>query len=1173
MTRLISDEPAGNDALGGAHERLANAIAEVLHTEDGGRAIGLEGDWGAGKSTVVRLVEKRIAEIDSEHPTTIVVFDVWAHQGDPLRRTFLEQLIRHLDETAKWLSNPTRWKERREELARRRRQTEEQVFPRLTGRGALLALALLMVPTGVAFLTVGGRLVPFGVLLATAPLFVTLLIALNIQFRRSQSATSRGTQWSSRISSAKAIFRSPWRSLRNGFSTFSAALRGIGREFPTALLTAQAVTDRTSLTIETAEPTSVEFAETFKDLLDEALKDGRRIVLAVDNLDRVNPEDGLAIWSTLQTFLQPSSSNRAEWFPRLWILVPFAPAGLDRLWASADSESGTNRSLATSFMEKTFQLRFVIPPPVLSDWSGFLRAQLALAFPSHKEEDWHGVYRAFALHEHRELAQPTPRRLKLFVNDIGALHRQWGDRFALHDYACAALLRGADLGTVVRGDPEHLADSRFAQDVIGDRWKDVLAALHFNTSIEVARQILLREPIEGALSRGDAESIQRLISEHPEGFWAVFEDAVPGGAGTWERAGPTDLARCGRALEALVDDDSWTNRREAATFRNELRSAIRSTTAWDPFDSDMAAGLLALRHVFADDDSIESELLAAVSSTAIDADDGDSSISPGTWMEAARALLSGLPAEPAQRELSVPLTADQWVEVAGTVALDNSASMWLECMVLPEADGIARAFSGLVAPDQVSDRVVRGIEATLHTRSRGALRRTAKSIVEQLRTAEVLNGAQLTGLLQALTACRRYGLGDEEQVQQLSTEGFLLHHLHQAAAEQHVEATARLVFMFVQAMPAATKPSTTNGNSEAGHEVLRGLLDKPDTLSGFEDRFREMAADADGARSFVKALDSEKWLAFRTFRWLIENSDPILADPNFVIEHWVSLWNSINETQTADMSASVDEDFSAVIQRASPADIANTLKDSAFEPDDATLYVAVLRATGDLDLADWMRRGLSEIPQERWETSFKDPSDDLVALTLETAEREEVLDLGTSYLDGFNAYVADAVAWDHPKGAHEQIQQLVSLFPDHHRASFVDHLLRTLGDSRGRAKKTYFDLFGEVIADRNLLLRSPHLIDHICEPMLQERNVAGLHWMAQALDTWPDLIDQHEDDASTRRLRERLADALDQATEDEASQIIERIATALGVERPKQPEDTGDSRDEPAVDDTEAEET
>ena len=73
-TRLLTDTPAVTDAFGG-HERDARSIAEVVQTEDGGRSIGLEGEWGTGKSTIVRLTSKELGQAKA-HDHGIAVFDL-----------------------------------------------------------------------------------------------------------------------------------------------------------------------------------------------------------------------------------------------------------------------------------------------------------------------------------------------------------------------------------------------------------------------------------------------------------------------------------------------------------------------------------------------------------------------------------------------------------------------------------------------------------------------------------------------------------------------------------------------------------------------------------------------------------------------------------------------------------------------------------------------------------------------------------------------------------------------------------------------------------------------------------------------------------------------------------------------------------------------------------------
>lgn len=132
-TVLIDDNPADADAFAkngdlGPHWRVAVAIAELIrNTPQGGKAIGVEGSWGSGKSTVLRLVAN---EFESDGDTRLIMFDAWSHEDEPLRRTFFESTIVSLQD-AGWVSQETSSK-KLENLAKRRRETVTKITPEPT---------------------------------------------------------------------------------------------------------------------------------------------------------------------------------------------------------------------------------------------------------------------------------------------------------------------------------------------------------------------------------------------------------------------------------------------------------------------------------------------------------------------------------------------------------------------------------------------------------------------------------------------------------------------------------------------------------------------------------------------------------------------------------------------------------------------------------------------------------------------------------------------------------------------------------------------------------------------------------------------------------------------------------------------------------------------------------
>ena len=92
---ILTDLPSENDEFsGGGHQRTANALADtIVQFEGADRAIGLEGNWGSGKSTIVELAKKQLADTDRAHKYHVFTFDLWANQTGHFKRSFLEAFL------------------------------------------------------------------------------------------------------------------------------------------------------------------------------------------------------------------------------------------------------------------------------------------------------------------------------------------------------------------------------------------------------------------------------------------------------------------------------------------------------------------------------------------------------------------------------------------------------------------------------------------------------------------------------------------------------------------------------------------------------------------------------------------------------------------------------------------------------------------------------------------------------------------------------------------------------------------------------------------------------------------------------------------------------------------------------------------------------------------------
>lgn len=555
-TRTVDDAPASEDVFG-SHAPIAAAVRELVTTEPGGRTIGLEGGWGSGKSTVVRLLNDRLDGSGAQ----VVVFDAWAHEGDPLRRSFLETLIKSVSAQG-WIDKQS-WGERRESLARRRRVEHTRPVPRIERpviiAGAGAALFAILVPLSAALVDAGlsaNRTWALGIGIAICAM-LTALIAI-------------GTGW---------LLRSRSGSARGAFLS---------------LFSVESVTESTSETIETPDPTSVEFESTFRDLMGAALgaEPERRLVLVVDNLDRVSRDDARSIWATLQTFLHHSHDYREPWLDSLWVLLPYDRDGIARLWdesaTDVNDETQPPTTLADSFIDKSIQVRFEFPLPLLSDWRTYLESTLRLALPDCGEADSYTAYRLYAHRLADSGRTPSPREIKQYINRIGALHRRWqhGLPFASLAYYASLGIDGVKVADRLRRGT--LPESELA-DLLDDDVDAHLAAVAFNTDPERARQLLLGPLLDRALTRDMSDELIELLDR--PGFW----EALPQSPIVQPGMGTTALLKAAARLLDVPDPQ-----RPDAEWRDITIQFARQGLAednWPPLSRDSAddlSGLLSL---------------------------------------------------------------------------------------------------------------------------------------------------------------------------------------------------------------------------------------------------------------------------------------------------------------------------------------------------------------------------------------------------------------------------------------------------------------------------------------------------------------------------------------------------------------------------------------------------
>lgn len=1142
-TLLIDDVPAQADAFGsandpGPHQRVAEAIAELIESsEHGGKVIGLEGGWGAGKSTVVNLLRSRFKQ-NALH--LVVAFDAWAHEGDPLRRTYLETLIRQLQD-ANWIDKET-WNKHLATISNRRRETATRTVPKPTKLGTILALSVFGVPFGSTLVTAALKdgisldwdLPPswpfiFGSFLSLGPFVVLLFNLLRIGFRR--------------------LRRTPL----------------VPDESEWAILLSHAITETRTETIESPNPTSIEFEDHFSELMRNALdgKSGRRLLLVLDNLDRVDPESALEIWSTLQTFLQDRQYRQELWFKRLWILVPFDPTGLRRLWDNRKSDHQQEQIASDSFLDKSFQVRFRVPPPVLSDWKAFLCRLVAESLPNHGNQDQHLIYRVFDQCRRHNGTPPTPRELKLFVNQIGAVHRQWQHTFPIGHVAYFVLCCRDGRPVIDRLRNNDIPDKDIGRILDGDV-RASLAGLAFNVAADKGLELLLTEPIHQALTNSDDTSLKELAKRHGDGFWAVLETVASTKLTGLDGIVIASIAACLKRSELL----NTNQRQEVATVLTCLRHASQVAEKWLPLDDGLAVGINALIEQVNDLNFTRTVLCGLA--TALTADSQQSDVQPENLTNAALSILETATnighSEAIPETLVLPLDAAGWSSACQClIGRDGKGTFWNRLRPRVDGSDILSAVEADIVAGTFSQQHIHTLTITNSTSIRPPLRSVVAALRQRLDAASVISSKEAHCLIAGLCDFRKLGIQEcVKPMKQLADGGHLLHHFHRATSEGNKDCQAICLFAFFRETPSGVKPSAV-GNSDAGHTNLTTVLSSEDmALAVAMNGVLEKYGSLDLLFSVIDARSSYEPFLVQCLKEIASGpmSDSVLT-PEVVYMRWLDI-------KTAFATGEGDGNFSSLVGRLGQnTNLCELIQDAdgGFSITQVPLYSAILEGSESVaKFYEWCASGVEHLSADEWKSDLAGRFTCL-QLVVELIDKQRQVSLSTPFADALLQHGASVA-----KGEHYPPDSLVQRWPEviecfHEtgtRKVLAERLLKAAMGMDGKPTPMYFDLYGTEISDVGTLTTQEEVVSQLLSPLVRERNVRGLHWAIDLFKAHPDFLQKVSTDHTVEEFEARLRNCVSDAIDDEAQPLIAEIAAICHIERLAVPEADGPQQGAPS---------
>jgi len=573
-TVLLPDEPVDKDSFG-THEQIAKAIADVIINEDGGKSIALIGTWGSGKSTILKILDANLPE-----EVKLFVFDAWAHCEDALRLSFLEDLSQFIEiKKGKSKKDEIDPNEKEKKKPKKRKNKSLNNWEKIRESINSTQTKQIINPLGFALIILSYMVMLIGKSISFFPIIEWTLVSLSMLF----------------------LLYFLWLFLSHPLNINNISQSLIQ-----------------STTIHSERPSSIQFRKVFEDQVSKILGSDKKskLVIVIDNLDRIECAHARSIWATMRTFFEYGNQEKQSSFNQLWLIVPFSPEMPEKLWPYSSKENQPNEGaikkiedshLAGAFVNKTFQIAFHVPYPVPSDWERYFKDKLRIAFPMHKEKEFHAIYSLYSSIELGEKRLPTPRELILFINKVGAYHRIWGDEIPLSVQAYF-VLRAKYISDNISAIYHGIQADRNLEFYLVEGYKEKLACLYTGLPAKSAYQIILSIPIQDYIRTRQYDKFHELSSRY--NFYDILYMTIDNMfKGSIDGNFIISAALCIDKLESNEEKDNLIKN----TWYIISISAMNNTdiTNWS-YDQKTSEGLIAIiKHC---QDNLEKELVKRATS-------------------------------------------------------------------------------------------------------------------------------------------------------------------------------------------------------------------------------------------------------------------------------------------------------------------------------------------------------------------------------------------------------------------------------------------------------------------------------------------------------------------------------------------------------------------------------
>ena len=140
---FIKNQPLGEDLFSNkSQDKIASVISDKIIKEPDFKIIGIDGEWGSGKSNLVKLIEKKL-----EMSHKFFVYDVWGHQEDEQRKSILIELTEFIKSESNLVKKRNNWDNKLKLLLAKSKETKTINQPYLSIGFIFSLLSIVYIPT------------------------------------------------------------------------------------------------------------------------------------------------------------------------------------------------------------------------------------------------------------------------------------------------------------------------------------------------------------------------------------------------------------------------------------------------------------------------------------------------------------------------------------------------------------------------------------------------------------------------------------------------------------------------------------------------------------------------------------------------------------------------------------------------------------------------------------------------------------------------------------------------------------------------------------------------------------------------------------------------------------------------------------------------------------------